>query len=79
MAYNLPRGGSDTWIESGPADSHPVFGTPHGLYSKERLIADDHGVRFRIGYATYGLTLFVPGSGLYWMSSFNVQLAGTSG
>jgi hypothetical protein len=43
-------------------------------------VADSHGLWFVFYYQappySQGVALYVPGTGLYWMSSYGVQLAG---
>jgi hypothetical protein len=78
-------GDHEIWIAYGPNRAEPLFGSPSGLAASGTPIADDHGIWFAAetsspgGYnpSGSGVMLYVPGSGLYWMSSYGVQVAGT--
>jgi hypothetical protein len=79
---------TELWIASGPASASPIAGFTStqwgsfGFNSYNLPVADSHGVWLAGNYAvqygnqTTGVALYVPGSGLYWMSSIGGQLAG---
>jgi hypothetical protein len=71
------------WVTRGPGDAYPVFGTPEGLSSVWAPVGDAHGLWFLVETPTGAdIYLFVPGSGLYFMSRSwpqHYELAGTCG
>jgi hypothetical protein len=79
--YQAQYGGNETWLTTGPATGTPIGGSSN--YSQPQFggipASDSHGIWFQ-GYAQYpsgaAIVLFVPGSGLYWMSNIGGQLAG---
>lgn len=80
--------GSEIWIVTGANSGTAIAGfvtgyISYGFNSYNTPIADSHGIWFAGNYsAPYGggnasgLALYVPGSGFYWMSGINGQLAG---
>jgi hypothetical protein len=87
VSYNI--GGSEIWITTGAGSGSPIAGFSQlynnsGFQPSGTPVADSHGVWFpgswSPGYYTgqsgNGLALYVKGSGMYWMSSYQVQLAG---
>jgi hypothetical protein len=74
----LYAGDSETWIAKGPT-ADPIFGSVENLRDQGTPIADTHGIWF-VFYSSppyvQGLALYIPGTGLYWMSNYTVQLAG---
>jgi hypothetical protein len=86
--FYFPNNATEIWLAQGPGrSSYPIFGTIPGkypeTYQQGTPFADSHGIWFPATYSTgpygtsqVGVMLFVPGSGLYWMSSYGVQLAG---
>jgi hypothetical protein len=85
--YYFSNNASEVWLAIAPGQSYPIFGSIPGttpsLNTQSAPIADTHGIWFPANYYTgqpgtsaSGVMLFVPGSGLYWMSSYGVQLAG---
>lgn len=80
--------GTEIWIVSGADSGIAISGwvtgyTSYGFNSYNTPIADSHGIWFAGNYSTpysnvnaSGLALYVPGSGFYWMSGINGQLAG---
>jgi hypothetical protein len=75
----LGNGGNETWIVKGPT-ADPIFGSADSLTDQGPPVADSHGLWFVFYYQappySQGVALYVPGTGLYWMSSYGVQLAG---
>jgi hypothetical protein len=79
---------TELWVASGPTSASPIAGftsTQYGSFgfsSYNLPVADSHGVWLAGNYAvqygnqTTGVALYVPGAGLYWMSSIGGQLAG---
>jgi hypothetical protein len=84
VQYFIPssQNASETWDATSATSAIPLFGTTVGMFSLGAPLADGHGIWFPMSYSlpngpsTQGLALYVPGSGLYWMSSLQVQLAG---
>lgn len=86
----LNNSGSEIWIAKGATSAtviagfaNPQYGGGNGFSSYNTPIADSHGIWFAGNYSggynggsATGLALFVPGSGLYWMSGIGAQLAG---
>jgi hypothetical protein len=82
VSYFANGAGNEMWITTGPKDRVPLFDSfHHQLVASGTPIADSHGVWFPAwsnsgSYATQGILLYAPGSGLYWMSNAGTQLAG---
>jgi hypothetical protein len=79
--YFVNQGGNDVWIVTGPDTSTPIFGSTEQLSTSGTPVADSHGIWFPMYFNTFGfsgpgLALYVPGQGLYWMSSVGAQLGG---
>ena len=85
----LNNSGSEIWIATGAKSAsaiagfaNPQYGGGIGFNSYNTPIADSHGIWFAGNYSggyggsATGMALYVPGSGLYWMSSIGAQLAG---
>lgn len=76
------QGATEMWDATSATSAIPIFGTTVGMYPTGPPLADGHGIWFPMSYnvpngpGSTGLALYVPGSGLYWMSSLTVQLAG---
>jgi hypothetical protein len=76
------QGATEMWDATSSTSAIPIFGTTVGMYPVGAPLADGHGIWFPMSYsvpngpASQGLALYVPGSGLYWMSSLQVLLAG---
>ena len=73
-------GGNEVWIANGTT-ADPIFGSFGGQDPQGRPIADGHGLWFPISnrqgsFFSQGVALYIAGSGLYWMTSYGVQLAG---
>jgi hypothetical protein len=89
LYYPAPSGGSEVWLTTGPSTgvvlggtgSPSYYGQPPQLNSTP--LGDRNGIWFQ-GYMQYppppasnqGMVLYVPNSGLYWMSNISGQLAG---
>src|SRR5713226_2879405 len=84
----LNNSGTEIWIVTGANSGTAIsgFATTYGGYgfnSYNTPVADSHGIWFAGNYSspytgvnTSGLALYVPGSGFYWMSGIQGQLAG---
>jgi hypothetical protein len=84
----LNGSGSEIWIVTGANGGSPIAGfvsvyVSYGFNAESAPVADSHGIWFAGNYSTpysnnnaNGLALYVPGSGFYWMSGINGQLAG---
>ena len=80
--------GSEIWIATGANTASAIAGfasvgySTGGFTSYSTPVADSHGIWFTGNWSSYysnsisGLALYVPGSGFYWMSGVNGQLAG---
>lgn len=73
---------SETWIATGPGTASPIYNSGENLYLSGAPISDSHGIWLPVNYSvpysqsTQGIVLYVPGSGLYWMSSLGAQIGG---
>jgi hypothetical protein len=82
VAYFINGAGTEMWVTTGPKDRVPLFDSVELRISASGApVADSHGVWFpAFSYygnsSTQGVLLYAPGSGLYWMSSVGIQLAG---
>jgi hypothetical protein len=89
LQVNYISGGNEIWITSSPTAASPIAGvsfypnTSGGFSANGTPVADSHGIWFAGNFNTpygggsaTGVALYVPGSGLYWMSSIGGQLAG---
>jgi hypothetical protein len=80
--YYYSGGGNEVWLTTGPATATPLFGSTEGLSTYSPPLADSHGIWFVMNYfvpygiSAQGIALYVPGSGIYWMSTLGTQLAG---
>lgn len=85
----LNGSGSEIWIVTGPDTGTAIAGFASGGLSSYggfnafgTPVADSHGVWFTGNWAggygsnASGFAIYVPGSGMYWMSSLGGQLAG---
>jgi hypothetical protein len=79
--------GTEIWIVKGANNGTAIAGyvtsyINYGFNSYSTPVSDSHGIWFAGNYSTYGggnangLALYIPGSGFYWMSGINGQLAG---
>ena len=71
----------EVWLTTGPKAAVPIFGSLDGIGFNGPPISDSHGVWIPMTYNHYntytqGIALYVPGSGIWWMSSLGTQLAG---
>ncbi len=82
VAYFAPNGGNEVWLvtSGGPT---PLFGTGSGglgLNLQGTPVGDSHGVWMPLYFQSYqggnGFGLYVPNSGVFWMSNYGGQLAG---
>jgi hypothetical protein len=79
FSYSGPPGGSEIWLTTGPSTGVALAGGSGypGQLGLSNPVGDSHGVWF-LAYALNmgGVALYVPGSGIYWMSNISGQLAG---
>lgn len=81
--------GNEIWITTSPTNASPIAAVAFNPYNSGGFnangtpIADSHGIWFPGNFngayggpSATGVALYVPGSGLYWMSSIGGQLAG---
>jgi hypothetical protein len=75
----------EVWIASAAGSAFPIFGNSNagwGIGVNGAPIADRYGIWFAASLSMYGqyqaggFALYVPGSGTYWMSGLQGQLAG---
>jgi hypothetical protein len=80
--YYFNGGGNEVWETTGPKAAIPLFGSGEGLSSYSPPLADSHGIWFVMNYSipygtsAQGIALYVPGQGIFWMSTLGTQLAG---
>ncbi len=72
---------SEVWISTQAGSAAPITGSGNGMSVYGPPVADSHGVWFTGSYSdgyssVSGLALYVPGSGIYWMSNLGGLLAG---
>ena len=82
VSYFANGAGNEVWDATGPNVATPIFGSGEYLGTNGSPLADSRGIWFPMyfsvpyGQSTVGLALYIPGSGLYWMSNYGTQLAG---
>jgi hypothetical protein len=89
LYFPPPNGSSETWLTTGPATAVPLGGTPSSSFYGQppqlqgAPVGDSHGIWFQAyvqypaqGATNSGIVLYIPGSGVYWMSNISGQVAG---
>ena len=81
VSYFAQGGGSEIWLVTAMGPT-PLFGQSAygGISLQGSPVADSHGVWMPLYVQTYsggsGFGLYVPSTGVFWMSNFGGQLAG---
>ena len=71
--------GWELWVVTGASTGSLIANNSEGFFIEGPMVVDSHGVWFPIYYqpgATPGLALFVPGNGIYMVSTVGAQVAG---
>jgi hypothetical protein len=82
VSYFAPNGGNEVWLVTSVGPT-PLFGSgsgAQGLNLQGTPVGDSHGVWMPLYVQSYqggtGFGLYVPSSGVFWMSNYSGQLAG---
>lgn len=67
---------TEFWIATGPNDATGIFSSASGMTYVDGYFADTRGIWFRVDPPQTSIQLYVPGSGLYAMSSLRILFAG---
>lgn len=79
---------AEIWLSTGPSTGVLLAGSPGAYYYygpslQGPPVADSHGIWFQAylqyapaPYSNSGMVMYMPGSGMYWMSNINAMLAG---
>lgn len=80
--FGAYQGTTEIWVVNA-AGATPILGTSQtNTYLQGAIIGDAHGIwmsiQVSLGYygGQSGVALYVPGANVYWMSNYQVQLAG---
>jgi len=81
VAYFASNGGNEVWLVTSSGQT-PLFGASNGggMSLQGNPVGDSHGLWMPLYIQSYqgvgGFGLYVPNSGVFWMSNYSGQLAG---